>query len=120
LANSTGAAGYNVTFQVSGSAQTPIVLTTGQTALVLSDGNFLYVLSQATTGTFLANNGSAAAPSFSFNSNTSTGMYLPGTGILGLSANGVQILNLNGTNTLDLQISTAATFNAKLIAGGIF
>jgi hypothetical protein len=120
LANSTGAAGYNITFQVSGSAQTPIVLTTGQTALVLSDGNFLYVLSQATTGTFLANNGSAAAPSFSFNSNTSTGMYLVGSNVLGLSANGVQILNLNGTNTADLQISTGATFNAKLIAGGIF
>jgi len=120
LANSTGESGYNITFQVSGSAQTPIVLTTGQTALVLSDGNFLYVLTQATTGIFLANNGSAGAPSFSFNSDTSTGMYLVGSSVLGLSANGVQILNLNGTNTSDLQISTTATFNAGLISGGIF
>jgi hypothetical protein len=120
LANSTGESGYNITFQVSGSAQTPIVLTTGQTALVLSDGNFLYVLTQATTGIFLANNGSAGAPSFSFNSDTSTGMYLVGSSVLGLSANGVQILDLDGTNTADLQISTTATFNAGLISGGIF
>ena len=120
LANSTGQSGYNITFQVSGSSQTPIVLTTGQTALVLSDGNFLYVLTQTTTGTFLANNGSAGAPSFSFTSDTSTGMYLFGSGVLGLSSNGVQILNLNGSNISDLQISTTATFNAGLIAGGVF
>jgi len=120
LVNNTGQSGYNVTFQVSGSSQTPIVLTTGQTALVLSDGNFLYVLTQTTTGVYLANDGSAGSPSFSFNSDTSTGMYLNGTSVLGLSSNGVEILNLDGSNTLDLQISTTATFNAGLISGGIF
>lgn len=120
LANSTGQSGYNITFQVSGSSQTPIVLTTGQTALVLSDGNFLYVLTQTTTGVYLANDGSAGAPSFSFVSDNTTGMYLNGTSVLGLSANGTQILNLDGSNTLDLQISTTATFNAGLISGGIF
>ena len=120
LVNSTGESGYNITFQVSGSAQTPIVLTDGQTALVLSDGNFLYVLTQTTTGIYLANNGSVSAPSFSFNSNQTTGMYLVGTSILGLTANATQILRLDGSNTSDLQVSTAATFNAKLIPGGTF
>jgi len=120
LVNSTGESGYNITFQISGSAQTPIVLTDGQTALVLSDGNFLYVLTQTTTGIYLANNGSAGSPSFSFNADQTTGMYLVGTSILGLTANGTQILNLDGSNTSDLQVSTAATFNAALIPGGTF
>lgn len=120
LVNSTGESGYNITFQVSGSSQTPIALTDGQTALVLSDGNFLYVLTQTTTGIYLANNGSAGAPSFSFNSDDTTGMYLVGTSVLGLTANGTEILNLDGSNTGDLQISTEATFNAKLIPGGTF
>lgn len=120
LVNSTGESGYNITFQVSGSSQTPIALTDGQTALVLSDGNFLYVLTQTTTGIYLANNGSAGAPSFSFNSDDTTGMYLVGTSVLGLTTNGTEILNLDGSNTGDLQISTNATFNAKLIPGGTF
>lgn len=120
LVNSTGEPGYNITFQVSGSSQTPIALTEGQTALVLSDGNFLYVLTQTTTGIYLANNGSAGAPSFSFNSDDTTGMYLVGTSVLGLTANATQILRLDGSNISDLQISTDATFNAGLIPGGTF
>jgi hypothetical protein len=120
LVNNTGQAGYNVTFQVSGSSQTPIVLTDGQTALVLSDGNFLYVLTQTTTGIYLANNGSAGSPSFSFNADQTTGMYLVGTSVLGLTTNGTRILKMDGSNSSDLQISTTATFNAKLIPGGTF
>jgi len=120
LANDTGQSGYNITFKVSGSSQVPIPVTNGQTALVLSDGNFLYVLTQTTTGIYLANNGSVTAPSFSFNTNQTTGMYLSSLNVLSLTTNGTRILNLNGTNTSDLQISTNATFNAKLISGGTF
>jgi hypothetical protein len=120
LSNDTGAAGYNVTFQVSGSLQTPIVLTDGQTALVLSDGNFLYVLSQNTTTIFLAANGSAGTPSFSFNTDQTTGMYLDGTSVLGFSANGSNMMLIDNTNVLSPQVSTPATFNAGLIGGGTF
>jgi hypothetical protein len=120
LVNDTGEAGYNVTFQVSGSLQTPIAVTDGQVSLVLSDGNFLYVLSQNTTSIFLASDGSAGAPSFSFNSDQTTGMYLDGTSVLGFSANGTNMMLVDNTNTLDPQISTPATFNAGLIGGGTF
>jgi len=120
LVNNTGQPSYNVTFQVSGSLQTPISLADGAVALVLSDGNFLYVISQTTTTTFLAINGSAAAPSHSFISNTNTGMYLVGTNVLGLSANSTNMLRLDNTNTLSPQVSTPATFNAGLIGGGTF
>ena len=120
LVNETNQPSYNVTFQVSGSLQTPINLADGAIALVLSDGNFLYVISQSTTNTFLAINGTAAAPSHSFISNTNTGMYLVGTNILGLSANSTNMLSLDNTNTLSPQVSTPATFTAGLIGGGTF
>ena len=120
LVNDTGTAAYNITFQVSGSVQPPIVLADGQTALVLSDGNFLYVLTQTSTSTFLAGNGSVSAPAFSFLSDSTTGMYLIGTSILGLTANSTQMLNIDASNLLDLQMFTPATFNAGLISGGTF
>jgi hypothetical protein len=120
LVNSTGEPSYTITFQISGSLQTPISLADGGVALVLSDGNFLYVISQTTTTTFLAINGSAAAPSFSFISDSNTGMYLVGTSVLGLSANSTQMLELDNSNVLDPQVSTPATFTAGLISGGTF
>jgi hypothetical protein len=88
--------------------------------LVLSDGNFLYVLSQDATTLFLANDGTASAPAFSFNNDNTTGMYLDGTSVLGFSANGDNMMLIDNTNTLDPQISTPATFNAGLIGGGTF
>jgi hypothetical protein len=120
LVNSTGSGLYNLVFNVSGSAAAPITLGAGQTALVLSDGNQLFALTQTTTGSFFANNGSVSAPTFSFTSNTSTGMYLFGTSILGLTANSGLMLKLDNSNTLSPQVSTPATFTAGLISGGTF
>lgn len=120
LANDTGAAPYNLYFEVSGTSQPPTPLTPGSVILVLSDGNNLYVISQSATTAFYANDGSAAVPSFSFLSDTTTGMYLANTGILGLTANGVEMLNLDNSNPLDPQVSTTATFTAALISGGTF
>lgn len=120
LVNNTGQPSYNVTFQVSGSLQTPINLPDGAIALVLSDGNFLYVISQSTTNTFLAIDGSAAAPSFSFINDSNTGMYLVGTSQLGLTANSTLMLEIDNSNVLSPQVSTPATFTAGLISGGTF
>lgn len=120
LVNNTGQAGYNVTFQISGSLQSPVPLGNGGVILALSDGNQLYVISQTTVGFYYADNGSAATPSFSFTNDTNTGMYLVGTSHLGLSANSTLMLDIDNTNTLDPQISTPATFNAGLIGGGTF
>ena len=120
LLNETGQAGYNITFQLSGSIQTPISLATGAVALVLSDGNFLYIISQSTTNVFYAINGTAAAPSHSFTSNTNTGMYLIGTNVLGISANSINMLTIDNTNTLSPQVSTTAAFTAGSISGGTF
>jgi hypothetical protein len=120
LVNDTSSGAYNLSFNVSGAVTPPIVLTAGQVATVLSDGNQLFSLTQTTSGVFLANNGSATAPSFSFNADQHTGMYLVGTSVLGLTANSIEMLNIDNTNTLSPQISTPATFNAGLIPGGTF
>ena len=120
LSNNTGQAGYNITFQLSGSIQAPINLVDGVVAIVLSDGNFLYVISQTSNTTFFAVDGTAATPSYSFLNDPNTGMFLPGVGILGLSANSTLMLELDNTNVLDPQVSTPATFNAGLISGGAF
>lgn len=121
LVNDTGAAPYNVTFQISGSSQTPIPLGPGTVATVLSDGNFLYVLSQNTTSFYYAADGSAAVPSFSFISDTATGVYLDAANILGLSANGSNIMLLDGTTPGAEVITTPAEFIAlNGIKGGTF
>jgi hypothetical protein len=120
LVNETGQTGYDVTFKISGSLQTPIAVADGQISLVLSDGNTLFVISQTTSSSFQAVNGTAGSPAYSFINDNNTGMYLVGTSILGLSANSVQMLELDNTNTLSPQVSTPATFNAGLIGGGTF
>jgi hypothetical protein len=120
LVNNTGQTGYDVTFQISGSLQTPIPVGNGAVILALSDGNQLYVISQTTVGFYYADNGSAGSPSFSFTNDTNTGMYLVGTSVLGFSANGALLFEVDNTNTLSPQVSTPATFNAGLIGGGTF
>ena len=121
LLNDTTGVTYNITFQISGSSQTPIAIGPGTVATVLSDGNFLFVISQTTTTVFFANDGSAAAPSYSFLNDNGTGIYLDAVNILGLSANGVEMMLLDNTTPADPQISTPATFTAiNGIKGGVF
>lgn len=119
LSNITGAAGYNILFTISGGSNT-LTLSNNQVATVLSDGTTLYVLSQATTGAFYADNGTAAAPSYSFTNDVTSGMYLVGTSVLGMSAGGTKLLQLDYSTPSSPQVSTTATFNAGLISGGTF
>lgn len=121
LVNDTGAAPYNVTFQISGSSQAPIPLGPGTVATVLSDGNFLYVLSQNTTSFYYAADGSAAVPSFSFINDTATGLYLNAVNILGVAVNGSDMLLLDNTTPGSETITTPAAFTAEGgIEGGTF
>lgn len=118
--NNTNQSVYSVSFKIAGSSQTAIPVAAGSTALVLSDGNILYLLSASNSTSFQAINGSASAPSYSFISDTNTGMYLKSSNQLGLSANGTEMVLINNSNPLDPRVSTPATFNAALIGGGTF
>lgn len=118
--NNTNQNLYTISFKISGTTQVPLILSSGATALVLSDGNQLYLLTQIGNNLFYADDGSAALPSFSFNSDTATGMYLKSVNQLSFSANGIEMLTIDNSNVLDPEISTPATFTAKLITGGTF
>jgi len=120
LINSTGHADYDIEFVVEGSMSPALVVGTGNIATVLCDGQSLYLLTSSATNLFYAVNGIAGAPSFSFLSDSTTGMYLPGTGILGLAANGTEIIDINNTDTLNPLVTVSATLNAQLISGGTF
>lgn len=120
LVNNTNQSGYTINFQNEGSLQAPYSLQVNSVVILLSDGTNLYPLTESTTGVFLAADGSAAAPSYSFNADTSTGMYLQGSGILGLSANGDEIIDIDNSNTLDPIVTINATLNAEIITGGAF
>jgi hypothetical protein len=121
ISNQTGQGGYSIDFQITGSLQAPVSFGDGVTALLLSDGNELTILALSTaTGTFLANDGSVSAPSFSFTSNTNTGLYLNSANVMRVAAGGQNIFEFDATNLSDLQVSTIAKFNAGLIAGGTF
>jgi hypothetical protein len=109
----------NLSFLVSGGT-TPFVVSPNTIATVLSDGVTIFSLTQAATNAFIGGDGSATVPTFTFTSDTATGMYLVGNHVLGLTANGTKILSLDGTNTGSLQVSTAGTFTAGLISGGVF
>lgn len=111
---------YSLSFNVTGSSSLPIVLQYGSISTVLSDGNQLYIISQTITGTYFANDGSAAAPSFTFNNDTATGMYLPGVAVLGFSANGTQLLALDNSIALDPVVNSLVRLNASIISGGSF
>jgi len=119
--NQTGSALYDIILQISGSLGTTVTVADGTSVLLLSDGTNLSILSsQSSGGGFLANNGTVGAPSYSFTSDTSSGMYLVGNKRLGLASNGQLMLDVNASNLSDLQISTPAQFNAALLAGGTF
>jgi hypothetical protein len=120
ISNNTGHSGYNVTFQNQGSSQPPLIISAGQIVTVLSDGTNLTPLTQSTTGLFYASNGTQSVPAFSFSSDTTTGMYLVGTSILGLTANANQIMKLDNSNLSQPLVTINARVAATLISGGTF
>jgi hypothetical protein len=120
LINATGHANYDLYFVIEGSSQAPFKVSTGSIATVLSDGQNIYLLTSSAANSFSAVNGLAAAPSYSFITDPTTGMYLPGTGILGLAANGTEIIDINNTNVLLPKVNVNATLTAQLISGGPF
>lgn len=120
LINDTGHSDYNIQFQIAGSSQPPLVVGTGNIATVLSDSQNLYLLTSTSSNIFYAVNGIATAPSYTFLSDSTTGMYLPGSNILGFAANGVEVAYIDNTNTLLPKFKINATLTANLISGGTF
>lgn len=64
------------------------------------------------------NNGTAAAPTYSFNSNTGTGMFRPGTNILGLSTAGTERMRITAAGFFGIRNNTPA-FMLHMTNGGV-
>lgn len=120
LANNTNQSGYDITFQNEGSSQPPLVISTGNVSTVLSDGFTLYPLTSTAAGSFYAVDGNSGSPSFSFNNDPSTGMYLASAGTLGISANGSEIIDIDNSDILNPIVTINARVAALLISGGTF
>lgn len=119
--NQTGSSAYSLTFQITGSLGSTVTIGDNVTAMVLSDGTNLSILaSQTGTGTFLANDGTLSAPSYSFNSDTGAGMYLLALNVLGFASNGLSMLELDATNFSSPKARVTGELKAGLISGGSF
>jgi len=96
LQNSTTGS-YNLTFKTSAVGAAAIVLPQNQTVIAICDGTNVYNAQTAsvTGSTITLANGSAAAPSLNFLGDTSTGLFLIGTGQLGFSLTGTQGMSLS-------------------------
>ena len=119
--NNTSQPGYDLVFNVAGSVSTPVTVPNNSVVLVVSDGTTLTALTAAAvTGVFQAANGSAASPSFTFISDPDTGLYRANPNVLGIAANGTQMVTIDNSNPA-LPISNfTGRLNAGSIQGGTF
>jgi len=105
---------YNLTFGIgNGSTGSPATIGTtlnvpyNQAIIAISDGTNLYNANSATSSFIQAlqlGNGSQAAPSLSFQSDSATGLWLQGTGILGFAISGVSSQNTLSSTGLQLPV----------------
>ena len=102
LQNTTTGA-FSLTFKTSSVGASSVVLPQGQTIIVICDGANVYnaqTSTIATTSSLTLGNGFAGSPSLNFTGDTTTGLYLVGSGQLGFSAGGVNKMTLTSTGLL--------------------
>jgi hypothetical protein len=102
LQNATTGA-YSLTFKTSSVGATTVTLAQAQTIIVICDGTNVYNAQTATvtaTTSLTLGNGTAANPTLNFTGDTTTGLYLVGSGQLGFSSGGVNKMTLTSTGLL--------------------
>jgi hypothetical protein len=85
---------FNLFLTVAGSATT-IEIVPGTSIIIYSDGNDLVETPSTVAGTTPFLNGSAVTPSVRFVGDETTGLYLAGAGNLGITAAGVQAVDIS-------------------------
>lgn len=100
----TGA--YNLTFGTGAVGAATVTIPQNQSLVVICDGTNVYNANSATISvlpSLTINPGSAAAPTLNFLGNTTTGLFQPASGQVGMALNGVQKLSLeaNGLHVVD-------------------
>jgi hypothetical protein len=99
--NTTGA--YTLTFKTTAVGASVYTLPQGQTGIVICDGTNVYSSTTALPSVLTAltlGNGSQAAPSLNFTGDTTTGLYLPSAGTLGITSGGVKTATFASTGVV--------------------
>lgn len=124
IANQTVDNGFTLSITTGVAGGASVNIPAGQQATIFSDGVNFYNANtvQAGGSTTQLTNGTVSAPSLSFISESSTGIYRPGTGSLGISVLGSNRLNIGST-----LITSSVNFNGTGtgnfvggISGGVF
>lgn len=110
----TGA--YTITFQTGVAGGATAVVPAGQQVILLCDSINLYNASTIAAGavTLALSNGAVGAPSLSFSSEGTTGIYRPASGEFGISILGVQRLNVTATG---ITVTGTGTFTSGVFGG---
>jgi hypothetical protein len=110
--------GYTITFTTGVSGGGTAVIPAGQQVILLCDSvNLLNASTIAAGASVLSlDNGNVGSPSLNFASETSTGVYRPGSGEIGMAVLGVKRFGLTSTG---LTITGAGIF-ASGVQGGAF
>lgn len=113
----TGAS-YDITFTTGVSGSGVASVPAGQQVILLCDSVNLFNASTIAAGavTLSLANGAVGAPTLNFAAETSTGMYRPGSGEIGLTVLGTKRFGLTATG---LQITGTGTFTSG-VQGGTF
>lgn len=124
ITNQTDGSGpaYQITFTTGVSGAAVATVPAGQQVILLCDSVNLYNASTIAAGAVNVSlvNGTNAAPSLNFASETNTGIYRPGSGEFGISILGTKRFGLTATG---LTINGTGTFGSGTtggISGGLF
>ena len=118
VSNQTTAGSYTLTLTTGVSGGATAVVPAGQQSSIICDGVSFYNANTVQSGASVSNfaNGSAANPSIAFASETSTGIYHPGSGEVDVSISGTKTFTFNATGVTGT--GTATFING--ITGGTF
>lgn len=116
ISNQTTDNGYSLTV-TTGLGYNAVIPPGAQATLICDGTNFLNAnTTQAGATSISLVDGTVGTPSMNFAADTSTGIYRPGSGQLGISVLGTEIVNVNAGG---IDITGAGTFSGG-IAGGTF
>lgn len=118
ISNQTVDNGYSLTLTTNVVGGANAVIPPGQQATVICDGtNFLNAnTTQAGATVVSLLNGTVGTPSLNFASETSTGVYRPGSGQFAVSVLGSQVLDIDSTG---IAVTGTGTFSGG-VSGGVF
>lgn len=118
VSNATTGA-FTLTFRAAGGGGTTVTLSQGQAAILFCDGTNVTNASTSVSGisSLTLNQGTAASPSIGYSGDTSTGIYSPATGAVGITAAGSEVGRFTSAG---LQTAALVPTGATIPPNGIY